>query len=361
MSHLFSEGQLGELRLNNRIIIAPMCQYSAEQGAPTDWHSVHLGTLAQSGAGLLIIEATSVTPEGRISPWDLGIWSDELGDALQKEVEKIRHWSPIKLGIQLGHAGRKASVDAPWKGGKSLSDSDGGWETLAPSALAFGEYRTPRAMSSDDIAKIKQAFVDGARRAQKAGFDLIELHAAHGYLLHQFLSPLANQRTDNYGGSLENRLRLVVEIFEEVKAAVSLPVGVRISATDWVEGGWDIDSSIALAKALDARGSAYIHVSSGGLSPAQQIQIGPNYQVPFAQRIQQQVATPVIAVGLITEPEQAEAIIATGQAEFIALARAMLFNPRWPWHAAAKLGSKIAVAPQYQRSEPHHLRGLFSV
>lgn len=361
MSHLFSAGHLGELTLSNRIIIAPMCQYSADNGAPTSWHSMHLGTLAQSGAGLLIIEATSVTPEGRISPWDLGIWCDELRDALQQEVDKIRRWSPVKLGIQLGHAGRKASVDAPWKGGKTLSDSEGGWDTLAPSALAFGEYRAPKAMSAEDIARIRQAFVDGARRSQKAGFDLIELHAAHGYLLHQFLSPLSNQRTDNYGGSLENRIRLVLEIFDDVKAAVSLPVGVRISATDWAEGGWDIGSSIQLAKALEARGSAYIHVSSGGLSPAQQIAISPSYQVPFAQQIQQQVKTPVIAVGLITEPEQAEAIIATGQAEFIALARGILFNPRWPWHAAAKLGSKIAVAPQYQRSEPHHLRGLFSV
>lgn len=361
MSHLFSQGQLGDLTLSNRIIIAPMCQYSAAEGAPTDWHSVHLGTLAQSGAGLLIIEATSVTPEGRISPWDLGIWSDELGDALQREVEKIRRWSPIKLGIQLGHAGRKASVDAPWKGGKALSGSEGGWETLAPSALAFSENPTPKAMSSEEIAQIKQAFVDGARRAQRAGFDLIELHAAHGYLLHQFLSPLSNQRTDNYGGSLENRMRLVLEIFDEVKAAVSLPVGVRISATDWTEGGWDIDGSIQLARALEGRGCAYIHVSSGGLSPAQQITISPNYQVPFAQQIQQQVAMPAIAVGLITEPEQAEAIIATRQAEFIALARGMLYDPRWPWHAAAKLGDKIAVAPQYQRSEPHHLRGLFSV
>lgn len=361
MSHLFSEGRLGELTLTNRIIIAPMCQYSATNGAPSDWHSVHLGTLAQSGAGLLIVEATSVTPEGRISPGDLGIWSDELGDALQKEVEKIRHWSPIKLGIQLGHAGRKASVSAPWQGGKSLSDSEGGWETIAPSALAFGQDRTPKAMTAQDIVHIRQAFVDGARRAQKAGFDLIELHAAHGYLLHQFLSPLANQRTDEYGGSLENRLRLVLEIFDDVKDAVSLPVGVRISATDWAEGGWDIEGSIELAKALESRGCAYIHVSTGGLTPAQKIPVSPNYQVPFAQQIQHQVSIPTIAVGLITEPEQAEAIIATGQAEFIALARGILFNPRWPWHAAAKLGSKIAVAPQYQRSEPHHLRGLFSV
>lgn len=361
MSHLFSEARLGELTLNNRIIIAPMCQYSAVDGAPSDWHTVHLGTLAQSGAGLLIVEATAVTPEGRISPGDLGIWSDELGDALRQQVEKIRHYSPIKLGIQLGHAGRKASVSAPWQGGQSLANSEGGWDTIAPSALAFGKEKAPAAMTAQQIVAIKQAFVDGATRAQNAGFDLIELHAAHGYLLHQFLSPLANQRTDEYGGSEENRMRLVLEIFDEVKAAVSLPVGVRISATDWAEGGWDVDASTRLAKALESRGCAYIHVSSGGLTPDQKIPVGPNYQVPSAQQIRNAVSLPVIAVGLITEPEQAEAIIATGQADFIALARGILFNPRWPWHAAAKLGDKIAVAPQYQRSEPHHLRGLFSV
>lgn len=361
MSQLFSPAKLGELTLENRIVVAPMCQYSAQWGFPTDWHMIHLGNLGLSGASLLILEATAVEPEGRISDKDLGIWDDEHAQALRPVVEAIRRYSPVKLGIQLGHAGRKASSNLPWLGGDELGAGQGGWQTVAPSALPFGDRHPPQALSLEHISEIKSAFVAAAKRAVASGFELIEVHAAHGYLLHQFLSPLSNQRDDNYGGSLENRLRLVLEIFSEIRAVIDkkIAVGVRISATDWVNGGWDTEQSIVLAKQLEILGCDYIHVSSGGLSPEQQIPVSPNYQVPLAQKVREAVKTPVMAVGLITEPEQAEAIIATGQADFIALARGILYDPRWPWHAAAKLGATIKVAPQYLRCEPHNLRGLF--
>ncbi|MFP1771705.1 NADH:flavin oxidoreductase/NADH oxidase [Lonsdalea quercina] len=359
MSQLFTPSKLGALTLDNRIIIAPMCQYSAEQGFPSEWHTMHLGNLAQSGAGLLILEATAVQPEGRISPKDLGLWNDEQAAELAKQVENIRRYSPIKLGIQLAHAGRKASTAEPWKGGADVAISDGGWQTVAPSALAYADSRQPEALTMEQIHQLRADFVAAAERAEKAGFDLIELHAAHGYLLHQFLSPLSNHRSDAYGGSLENRMRLVLEVFADVREAVSIAVGVRISATDWVDGGWNVEDSVSLSKQLEALGCDYIHVSSGGLAPEQDIPVGPNYQVPLASRIHESVSIATIAVGLITEAEQAEAIIATGQADFIALARAVLFDPRWPWHAAAKLGDTIPVSPQYLRCEPHYLRGLF--
>ncbi|RAT64136.1 oxidoreductase [Lonsdalea populi] len=359
MSQLFTPSKLGALTLDNRIVIAPMCQYSAEQGFPTDWHAMHLGNLAQSGAGLLILEATAVQPEGRISAKDLGLWNDEQGTALAKQVEAIRRYSPIKLGIQLAHAGRKASTTEPWKGGQEVTIAEGGWKTVAPSALAYADSSRPVALSAQQIEQLKADFVSAAVRAEKAGFDLIELHAAHGYLLHQFLSPLSNQRDDEYGGSLENRMRLVLDIFADVREAVCIAVGVRISATDWVTGGWNEDDSATLSKRLEALGCDYIHVSSGGLSPDQEIPVGPNYQVPLASKIHESVNISTIAVGLITEAEQAEAIIATGQADFIALARGVLFDPRWPWHAAAKLGETLRVSPQYLRCEPHALRGLF--
>lgn len=362
MSQLFSSARLGELSLENRIVIAPMCQYSAEEGYPTAWHTIHLGNLALSGAGLLIVEATAVAPEGRISAKDLGLWSDSHAGALRNVVEEIRQYSPIKLGIQLGHAGRKASSALPWLGGDEIPPSENdGWQTIAPSSLPFGDRSQPVSLSGEQIIELKRSFVDAAKRAESIGFDLIELHAAHGYLLHQFLSPLSNQRDDNYGGSLENRMRLVLEIFSEVRAAVSkeVAVGIRISATDWVDEGWDLTQSIELSRQLQGLGCDYIHVSSGGLSAEQKIPVGPNYQVPFAQEINKAVDIPVIAVGLITEPEQAEAIISTGQADFVAVARAILYDPRWPWHAAAKLGAKATAAPQFLRCEPHALKGLF--
>lgn len=361
MSHLFSPVKIGSLELDNRIVIAPMCQYSAERGLPTDWHTLHLGNLALSGAGLLIIEATAVEPAGRISDRDLGLWNEEMTVALTGIIQTLRRYSPIKIGIQLGHAGRKASNAVPWLGGKAIAPDEGGWQTQAPSALAFGDHPVPQAMSLARIGEVKQAFVNTARRAVQAGVELIELHAAHGYLLHQFLSPLSNIRDDDYGGSLENRMRLLLEVFREVREAIGeqAAVGVRVSASDWVPGGWDLAQTQVLAQQLDALGCDYIHVSSGGLDAAQQIPVGPDYQVPFARQIRERVTMPVIAVGLITEPEQAEAIVATGQADMIALARGILYDPRWPWHAAAKLGATVSAAPQFLRCEPHNMRGLF--
>lgn len=363
MSKLFSDFNIGSLSLKNRIVIAPMCQYSSVHGESTEWHTMHLGQLALSGAGLLIIEATAVEPEGRITYGDLGLWSDQTEQALNKTITAIRQYSAMPIGIQLAHAGRKASCDLPWHGGKCLKSGEHSWQTIAPSAMPFSEEDTvPEAMSLNRIDAVKNAFVASAKRAERLGFDLIELHAAHGYLLHQFLSPIANQRDDIYGGSLENRMRLVLEIFSAIRSAVNkeIPVGIRISGTDWLEDGWDIEQSVLLSKKLAALGCAYIHVSSGGLSPKQVIPVHPNYQVGLADKVGSAVSLPVIAVGLITEPEQAEAIVAEGRADLIALARAMLYNPRWPWHAAAKLGAKVDAPPQYLRCPPHGVKDLFN-
>ncbi|MEM6159731.1 NADH:flavin oxidoreductase/NADH oxidase [Erwinia sp. P6884] len=362
MSQLFTPITLEKLTLSNRITIAPMCQYSADGGKATAWHRIHLGHLALSGAGLMIVEAAAVEPEGRITPQDLGLWDDETEQALGDVLKDVRHYSPIPVGIQLAHAGRKASTDVPWRGGSFLQPEQGGWQTSAPSALPYNESDgTPAALTKARIEEIKQAFVDSAIRADRLGLDLVEVHAAHGYLLHEFLSPLSNEREDEYGGSLENRMRLTLEIFREVRRVfpADKPVGVRISATDWVEGGWDNEQSVALSKALAAEGCAYIHVSSGGLSPAQKIDVGPNYQVAFAAEIKKAVEIPVIAVGLITEPKQAEAILVGQQADMIAMARGMLYDPRWPWHAAAELGAKVHAPDQYLRCEPHEVKGLF--
>lgn len=362
MSQLFSPLEIGKLSLENRIVIAPMCQYSAEQGRATAWHRIHLGNLSLSGAGLLIVEAAAVQEDGRITPQDLGLWNDETEAALADVLKDIRQYSTMPLGIQLSHAGRKASTDVPWRGGGFLTPEQHGWQTKAPSALPFNDGDgTPHALSLAELDEVKQAFVESAKRADRLGFELIEVHAAHGYLLHQFLSPLANKRDDNYGDSLENRMRFVLEVFSAVRAAVpaSKPVGVRISATDWVEGGWDIEQSVALSQALEAIGCDYMHVSSGGLAPQQQISVGPNYQVPFAEAVKKAVTIPVIAVGLITEPKQAEAVLHSQQADAVALARGMLYDPRWPWHAAAELGEKVQAPPQYWRCEPHEVKGLF--
>lgn len=363
MSALFSPYRLGELDLANRIVIAPMCQYSAEAGNATDWHLIHLGQLALSGAGLLIIEATAVQPEGRISAQDLGLWNDDNEAALARVLKGVRRYSDMPIGIQLAHAGRKASVAQPWKGGGQLPLSEGGWQTRAPSNLGFeGHERPPEALSRDEIAKLREDFVAAAKRSVRLGLDLIEIHGAHGYLLHQFLSPLSNARDDEYGGSLENRMRLPLEIVEAVKSAVpkGFPVGIRLSGTDWVEGGWDIEQTVTLAQELARRGIDFIHVSGGGLSAKQAIPLGPNYQVPLARAVKQASGVPTIAVGLITEPEQAEAIIGTGEADLVGIARGILYDPRWPWHAAAQLGATVKAAPQYLRSQPRQLKQLFA-
>ncbi|AMU96955.1 NADH:flavin oxidoreductase/NADH oxidase [Xanthomonas citri] len=364
LSQLFSPIAFGPLALANRIVIAPMCQYSAQDGRASYWHRIHLGTLSQSGAGLLILEAAAVVPEGRISYADLGLYDDATEQALAEVLQSVRPWSPMPIGIQLAHAGRKASTDLPWKGGEAIApDHAHGWQTVSASALPFRQGQpAPQALDEAGIDAVVDAFAASATRAERLGLELIELHAAHGYLMHQFLSPLSNQRSDAYGGSPENRMRLTLRIFDAVRAAVSekIAVGVRISATDWVEGGWDVQQSIALSQALDARGAHYIHVSSGGLDPRQQIPLQAGYQIPFAQEIRAQVSTPVIGVGLITEPAQAEAIVQEGQADAIALARGILYDPRWPWHAAAALGASVTPAPQYLRCEPRDARGVFA-
>jgi len=362
MSRLFEPFRLGPLQLPNRIVVAPMCQYSAHEGSATDWHTVHLGHLALSGAGLLIVEATAVCPEGRITAQDLGLYSDANEAALAQVLATLRRHSPIALAIQLAHAGRKASHLTPWDGGTQLRpDQPLGWLTRAPSALPFKPGETPPLpLDAGALAQVRADFATAARRAARLGFDGIEIHAAHGYLLHEFLSPLSNRRDDRYGGGLENRLRFPLEVFDAVREAFdpARPVWVRISATDWVEGGWDIEGSVALAAALKSRGCAAIHVSGGGLSPDQVIPTGPGYQVPYAKRIKSEVGLPTIAVGLINDPDQAEAIIAEGRADAVALARAMLYNPRWPWHAAARLGARVSIPRQYWRSPPGGIKSL---
>ena len=363
-SKLFSPINIAGLTLKNRIVIAPMCQYSAKDGVATDWHLIHYGNLALSGAAVLTLEATAVSAEGRISFADLGLYSDECEAALKRVLDGIRQWTDMPIAVQLAHAGRKASSDQPWKGGKQLPPShEDGWQTIAPSGIAFvEEHNAPTEMTKADLERVKAAFVQAAERSARIGIDAIQLHSAHGYLMHEFLSPLSNKRTDEYGGSLENRMRFPLEVFEAVRAAFpkERPVTVRISGTDWMEGGWNIEDSIHYSKELEKRGCAAIHVSSGGLHSEQQIPIGPNYQVPLARQIKQAVGIPVITVGLITEFEQAEAILATGDADMIALGRTILYDPRWPWHAAAHFGDTLDVAPQYLRCQPRQFKSLFN-
>jgi 2,4-dienoyl-CoA reductase-like NADH-dependent reductase (Old Yellow Enzyme family) len=363
MSKLFEPFQFGSITLPNRIVIAPMCQYSAEDGCMTDWHLIHLGHLALSGAALLTIEATAVSPEGRITYADVGLYSDRAEGCLGRTIEGIRRHSPIPIGIQLAHAGRKASTQVPWLGGAQIRpDAENGWQTLAPSAIPFASGQAaPAELTREQMTEIRRAFVSAARRTVTIGIDLIQLHAAHGYLLHQFLSPISNRRADEYGGSLENRMRFPIEVFEAVKDVVpsDYPVSVRVSGTDWIEGGWAIEETIILCRELERRGCDAIHVSSGGLAPEQKIPVGPSYQVPLARSVKTAVRIPVVAVGLITGFEQAEAIISTGDADFIALARGILYDPRWPWHAAAFFGEQIRAPKQYLRSEPGRTRFLF--
>ncbi|MBS1825040.1 MAG: NADH:flavin oxidoreductase/NADH oxidase [Acidobacteria bacterium] len=362
-SKLFSPIEIGGHSLPNRIVIAPMCQYSAVDGQMTDWHLIHLGHLALSGAAVLTIEATAVEPDGRITYGDVGLWDDATEAAIGRTLESIRRWSGIKVAIQLAHAGRKASTEVPWAGGKQLPvGHEHGWQTVAPSAIPFHESEAaPVALDRAGMDRIREAFVAAARRAARLGLDAIQIHSAHGYLLHQFLSPLSNARTDEYGGSLENRMRFPLEVFEAVRAAfpAERPVTVRLSGTDWHPGGWDVEQSVVFSKELEARGCAAIHVSSGGLTAKQQIPVAPGYQVPLARAIKQNVSIPVVAVGLITGYDQAEAIVANGDADMIALARTVLYDPRWPWHAAAHLGAQVKAPNQYLRSQPSRYKELF--
>ena len=360
---LFTPYRIAGLELRNRIVIAPMCQYSAEEGCATDWHVIHLGHLALSGAGLLTVEATAVSPEGRISVRDLGLWSDASENALSRVLESVRRWSDIPIAIQLAHAGRKASTRVPWDGGGQIPPHDpGGWQTLGPSPLPFAATdHPPIALDREGLARIRDAFAESAVRAARLGLDAVQIHCAHGYLLHEFLSPLSNHRQDEYGGSLENRMRFPLEVFDAVRTAFpnERPVSLRVSATDWADDGWDVEQTIAFVKALEARGCSAINVSSGGLTPAQRIPIGPNYQVPLARAVKAATKLAVVAVGLITDFEQAEAIVGTGDADLVALARAVLYNPRWPWHAAAHFGATVVAPNQYLRSQPARHRDLF--
>lgn len=354
---LFQPIDIGGLSLDNRIVIAPMCQYSAVDGCMSDWHQIHLGTLALSGAGILTIEATAVVPEGRISYGDVGLYDDATEAAMARVLESARRWSDMPVAIQLAHAGRKASTDLPWLGGKQIApDAPNGWQTVAPSAIPYAQSdAAPLALDRTAMDRVRQGFEQAAHRAARLGLDAVQIHCAHGYLLHEFLSPLSNRRDDDYGGALENRMRFPLEIFDAVRAAFpsDRPVTIRVSGTDWVAGGWDIEQTVAFAEALAARGADAIHVSSGGLHPDQQIPVGPGYQVPLARAVKQAVSIPVIAVGLITDFEQAEAIIGTGDADMIAVARAALYDPRWPWHAAAHLGASVKAPSQYLRCQPH--------
>ncbi|MDO9196096.1 NADH:flavin oxidoreductase/NADH oxidase [Rhodoferax sp.] len=365
MSQLFSPFKLssprGGLALASRIVIAPMCQYSAVNGEAADWHLAHWTSLLNSGAALFTIEATAVTAEGRITPGCLGLWDERTEQALGDTLKRARKLAPpMPVCIQLAHAGRKASSAAPWHGGQLLSAEQGGWPPLGPSALPqLPSEPPPNELTVAQMVQIRDAFVLAAQRADRLGIDAIELHAAHGYLLHQFLSPLANQRNDNYGGSFDNRVRFPLEVFAAVRQVFDGVLGMRVSATDWVDGGWDLDQTVELSRRLKALGCDFIHVSSGGVSPQQKIAIGPAYQVPFARQIRQASGLATMAVGLITDPQQAEAILQAGDADLIAVARAILYKPRWPWEAAAALGGTVTASPQYWRCLPREASTIF--
>jgi len=362
MSALFSPIKLRKLELANRIVVSPMCQYSAENGAANDWHFTHINSLALSGAAMFCIEATHVEPIGRITPGCLGLWDDTTESALKPIIASAHKRSSAAIAMQLAHAGRKGSSHTPWNGGQQIPIAEGGWQAVAPSAVPQKEGEmAPLALDAAGLERIRNAFVGAAKRADRLGIDALELHGAHGYLLHQFLSPIANRRTDNYGGSLENRMRFPLDVFDAVRAAfpADKPIGMRVSATDWVEGGWDLDQTIAFAQELKRRGADWIDVSSGGASPLQKIKPGPGYQVPFADAVKQATGLPTIAVGLITEAQQAEDLIATGKADMVALARGMLYDPRWGWHAAAALGGQVSAPKPYWRAQPSQYKELF--
>ncbi len=352
---LFSPFQLRSVVFPNRVGVSPMCEYSSEDGFANDWHLVHLGARAQGGAGLVMTEASAVTPEGRISINDLGIWKDAHIEKLAQIVRFI-HSQGARAGIQLAHAGRKGSMTAPFGGERLLTPEEGRWEPVAPSAIPFSQsYATPKALDGAEIAGVVRAFADATRRAKEAGFDVVEIHGAHGYLLHEFVSPLANDRTDQYGGSFDNRIRLPLEVADAVRAAWPdhLPLFMRISATDWAEGGWTAEESVELAKRLREHGVDLVDVSSGGQVPNAKIPIGPGFQVPFAERIRKEAGISTAAVGMITEPSQANEIVASGQADMVLLARQMLRDPYWPLHAAAALNESASWPVQYLRAAPH--------
>ncbi len=351
----------GTLTLPNRIVIAPMCQYSAVDGQANDWHLTHWTNLLNSGAGMLTLEATAVSPEGRISPGCLGLWDDATANALNEQLQRARRLAPaMPVCIQVSHAGRKASSAAPWNGGMLIAPQDGGWQPLAPSARPhLPQEAPPTAMTLADIEQVKKDFVYTAQQAQAMGIEALELHAAHGYLMHQFLSPLSNQRSDAYGGSFENRIRFTMEVFADVRQVFKGALGIRISGTDWVEGGWTIDETAELAIQLKQAGAQFVHISSGGVSPLQKIAIGPEYQVHLAKTVKEHSGLTTFAVGLITEPAQAEAVLQRGDADLVALARSFMYKPRWGWEAAVALDGTVSAQHQYWRSLPREAKNIF--
>ena len=356
---LFTPIQLGGITLSNRIVVSPMCQYSAADGAMSDWHLAHLGTFACSGAGLFIIEATGVTREGRISNYCTGLYHDINEAAMKRAVDLYRGISKSPIGVQLAHAGRKGSAQAPFHGGKALGPGESPWQTVAPSALPFAEgWHVPHELTAQEIKGLADAFAAAAQRARRIGLDLVELHAAHGYLMHQFLSPLSNKRSDRYGGSLENRMRAPLEVARAVREAwpKERALGARITASDWTEGGFEAEDAAAFARELKQIGFDYVCVTSGGAVHAH-IKLGPGYQVGFAEAVRRGAQLPVMAVGLIVEPQQAETILAAGQADMVALARGFLDNPRWVWHAAERFGAQLEYPPQYRRLHPEQWPG----
>src|SRR5260370_6289018 len=362
MSALFTPIKMRGLALPNRIMVAPMCQYSAESGEANDWHFTHINMLALSGAAMFGIEAPHAEGIGRITRGCLGWWNDAREAALRPFLASVRNHSKVAVAMQLPHAGRKGSSHKPWDGGQQIPIDQGGWQTEGPSAVPHKEGElAPLALDAAGLARVREAFVSAAKRAERLGLDALELHSAHGYLLHQFLSPIANTRTDQYGGSLQNRMRYPLEVFDAIREVFphDKPIGVKVSATDWVEGGWDLPQTIEFVKELKKRGVDWIDASSGGVSPLQKIPLGPGYQVPFAQGIKEATGVTTIAVGLITEAKQAEEIVASGKADMVALARGMLYDPRWGWHAAAELGGQVEAPPQYWRSQPSTQKALF--
>jgi len=355
MSSLFAPIKLGQVELSNRIVVSPMCQYSADDGTATDWHLGHLGMLANSGAGLVIVEATHVTRQGRITHGCMGLYSDDNEAALARIIAHCRRAGTAKWGIQLAHAGRKASSQRPWEGGGALQDGQDPWETIGPSPVPFGpNWHIPRVATADDIARVREAFVNSARRAVRIGFDAIELHYAHGYLAHSFLSPVSNHRTDQYGGSLENRMRFGLEIAKAVRAVVpkSVALGARITGNDWRDDGLSTHDAVTYSMALKAVGLDYIDISSGGITADTRNPTGPGYNVPIAEQVKRETGVATRVVGLITTPAQAESIVSEGKADMVALARGMLDDPRWGWHAAVVLGAEVARVPQYLRAAP---------
>ena len=360
-SMLFSPLTMRDLTLQNRIVVSPMGQYSAQNGSVSDWHMMHLGSLAVSGAGLLIIEASAVDPAGRLSPNDLGIWSDENAAALEPAIAFCRKFGGARLGMQLWHAGRKGSVTVAWERQQRIAQEDGGWIPYGASDIPYPGRTTPIALDKAGIKHVIDCHVAAAQRADRLGLDLIEIHGAHGYLIHNFLSPLTNKREDEYGGDLKNRMRFGLELFGAVRAVwpERKPMGIRISATDFAEGGWDIEDSIVFVQALQELGCDYVTASGGGAVPEQKLNVYPGYQVPYAERIKAETGICTMAVGLITEPKQAEEILTSGKADLVALGRGMLYNPRWPWHAAVELGEEFFYPKQYERSHPSMRGGDF--